>query len=225
MPAGFPGYCYAGMVMPVRRAARFDPRLALFSRVALLALVLPCCDAQELRLLQERAAVTDAGPDSARSWDARAVPGAPDARQRTDGQCNGSEDCWRERPHCDEQTHQCVECTSPAHCDEPLTCDVTSRRCVARCASDADCRDPSSPHCDTDRQVCEGCRDDRDCDSRDRPFCHGDVGACVACLTDVHCPTVEPFCHAVTLRCVDCRVDSDCPDGEQCSWEGYCAPR
>lgn len=93
------------------------------------------------------------------------------------------------------------------------------------CITDADCTDPSLPHCNLDTNMCEaepqGCSSDADCTDPSLPICNLDTNMCeappVICTSDLDCTDPAfPHCNIGTGMCEEapnmCLTDADCTD-------------
>ncbi|MEM7152578.1 MAG: hypothetical protein AAF799_07040 [Myxococcota bacterium] len=85
--------------------------------------------------------------------------------------CDRMADCdiFPDRPHCDTNSGECVQCLGDEHCDEGWSCG--------------------------ERQICEDtCRSDDECeDIGGRGVCNLETSTCLECTVDEHCPEPE-FC-------------------------------
>lgn len=101
--------------------------------------------------------------------------------------CRDDTQCAADRPRCEPNEHQCVECLSATECPMGMSCSSTTHSCQDRCASGADCA------------------------GLDRRVCNGD-GACVQCASDDDCAasTATPHCDQLSGTCVECLVPTDC---------------
>jgi hypothetical protein len=126
--------------------------------------------------------------------------------------CQSSGDCSGSNPYCSDG--DCVECLAPGNCPEPNeTCDTVEKKCVLRCAEDADCTDRNRVLCALPREVCVECLADGDCDAS-KPRCVSDK--CHECTSDDDCAEPEPYCRLDKYECKQCLLDAHCDTGLRC---------
>lgn len=88
---------------------------------------------------------------------------------------------------------------------------------IDECSADADCADPSKPHCNKTTHVCEGCKTDADCSDPNKPACQPS-GACGQC-SDTNtklCVSPTPVCDTTAGICVLCTLGPSGND-DQCA--------
>jgi hypothetical protein len=78
-----------------------------------------------------------------------------------------------ERPTCDQNSGECVECFTAADCPDQ-TCDQTTHTCVS-CLDSTTCTAPTAPVCDLATHECRGCRFHDECKDT---ACDIATGAC-----------------------------------------------
>jgi MYXO-CTERM domain-containing protein len=105
--------------------------------------------------------------------------------------CDVDRDCPRNRPLCDTNTFQCVECLGPEHCMEGWTCGPTGT-CLDACELDADCDGlQGQTKCDPETELCVQCLTTEDCTEEE--YCDHQY-----CLQD-HCTPDATFCFGSTI--------------------------
>ncbi|MFO0610451.1 MAG: hypothetical protein U0324_45240 [Polyangiales bacterium] len=99
---------------------------------------------------------------------------------------------------------------------------------VFRCAADADCADPSTPHCQAATGRCVACLGAVDCPRAQH--CEADTGACASgCRADDDCRRgaedggLPARCDLARGACVECMGDDECPLRTICT-DGQCVP-
>jgi MYXO-CTERM domain-containing protein len=95
---------------------------------------------------------------------------------------SGDFGCASATPYCNETAtpRTCIECRTTADCTGNKTCN-TAGVCVAPCAADADCLDPTASHCIVDSGECVECVSNDDCQGADT--CNS-AGRCAGIDTD-----------------------------------------
>ncbi len=84
--------------------------------------------------------------------------------------------------------------------DEPTVMQVNE------CSTDADCKDPSKPHCDGATHTCQPCKQDADCKDPSKPACNVATGVCGQCSATnaTQCKGELPACNTSRSTCDDC---------------------
>ena len=138
------------------------------------------------------------------------------------GSCSKEAECGLPSLHCDIPTARCAACTEDVHCGGATPrCDPALRRCV-QCSSTDDCASPLT--CDPSTRAClAGCREERDpCPSGTR--CSEKLRRCTACYENEHCKAFGTafVCDVKTGRCIECARDADCSSGHCDTFIGRC---
>lgn len=114
------------------------------------------------------------------------------------------EACPTDRPWVDPETFECVECVQPWHCENPLSCDPETHRCVS------DGCPPPGRICE-EGGGCQQCCEHADCaDVPGASWCVD--GQCRGEPCNGACQGAYPVCVVINgiEQCVECQEDSDC---------------
>lgn len=158
------------------------------------------------------------------------------------------EACPADRPWVDPETFDCVACVHPWHCENPLSCDPETHRCVSdacvppgriceegggcqQCCEHADCADvPGASWCVDG--LCRGEPCNGACQGA-YPVCVviNGIEQCVACVEDAECTAIDPACTctgAPLYSCIRqdgavCSSTGD-PCGSPCEVDADCPP-
>ena len=158
--------------------------------------------------------------------------------------CRSDQDCAPEatNKYCELVSKKCVVCSKDSHCKATEVCDASTYTCKLKpsCTTNADCKDPSLPVCNTTskscvaclgasdckkdpnsvvaaacvKNVCVGCQASRDCQLG--YLCTN--GSCTeGCADKRDCPATKPTCDTTLKKCVECVSDTDCSGSSVCN--------